>query len=72
VVATEEIGGASARWRHGFRNAEVLVEAAGIEPGRPPGGIDASRVKILDRATVKRKKHGSELVPSETTLTAGD
>ncbi len=37
-----------------------------------PGGLDASRVKILDPATVKRKKQGSELVPSEMTLTAGD
>ena len=37
-----------------------------------PGGLDAARVKILDPATVKRKKQGSELVPSEMTLTAGD
>ena len=37
-----------------------------------PGGLDASRVKILDPATIKRKKQGSELVPSEMTLTAGD
>jgi uncharacterized protein involved in outer membrane biogenesis len=37
-----------------------------------PGGLDASRVKLLDPATVKRKKQGSELVASEMTLSAGD
>ena len=37
-----------------------------------PGGLDASRVKLLDPAPVKRKKQGSELVASEMTLSAGD
>jgi len=32
VVAIEAIAGARTRQRHGFRNAEALVEAAGIEP----------------------------------------
>jgi hypothetical protein len=37
-----------------------------------PGGLEASRVKLLDPAAVKRKKQGSELVASEMTLSAGD
>jgi hypothetical protein len=37
-----------------------------------PGGLDSSRVKLLDPAPVKRKKQGSELVASEMTLSAGD
>jgi uncharacterized protein involved in outer membrane biogenesis len=37
-----------------------------------PGGLEASRVKLLDPAPVKRKKQGSELVASEMTLSAGD
>jgi hypothetical protein len=37
-----------------------------------PGGLDASRVKLLDPSPVKRKKQGSELVASEMTLSAGD
>ncbi len=37
-----------------------------------PGGLETSRVTIADPAPVKRKKQGSELVPSEMTLSAGD
>ena len=37
-----------------------------------PGGLDPSRVKLLDPSPVKRKKRGSELVASEMTLSAGD
>lgn len=37
-----------------------------------PGGLDASRVKLVEPAPVKRKKRGSELVASEMTLSAGD
>ena len=35
-------------------------------------GLDASRVRAKDPGPVKRKKQGSDLVPSEMTLTAGD
>jgi hypothetical protein len=37
-----------------------------------PGGLDPSRVKVVDPAPVKRKKRGSDLVASEMTLSAGD
>jgi uncharacterized protein involved in outer membrane biogenesis len=37
-----------------------------------PGGLDPSRVKLLDPSPVKRKKQGSELVASEMALSAGD
>ncbi len=37
-----------------------------------PGGLDPSRVKLLDPAPVKRKKQGSDLVASEMTMTAKD
>jgi hypothetical protein len=37
-----------------------------------PGGLDATRVEIEDPAPVKRKKQGSDLVPSEMTMAAGD
>jgi hypothetical protein len=35
-----------------------------------PGGLDATRVRVTDPAAVKRKKQGSELVPSEMAMTA--
>jgi hypothetical protein len=37
-----------------------------------PGGLEPSRVQIVDPATVKRKKQGSEFVPSEMTMNAHD
>jgi uncharacterized protein YbgA (DUF1722 family) len=37
-----------------------------------PGGLEASRVKVLDPAPVKRKKQGSDLVASEMTMSAKD
>jgi hypothetical protein len=37
-----------------------------------PGGLDPARVRITDPSPVKRKKQGSDLVPSEMTMTAGD
>ncbi len=37
-----------------------------------PGGLDASRVKALDPAPVKRKKQGSDLVASEMSMSARD
>ena len=32
------------------------------------GGLDASRVRVTDPSAVKRKKQGSDLVPSEMTM----
>jgi uncharacterized protein involved in outer membrane biogenesis len=37
-----------------------------------PGGLDPSRVKVLDPAPVKRKKQGSDLVASEMMMNAKD
>jgi len=37
-----------------------------------PGRLDPARVKATDPSPVKRKKQGSDLVPSEMTMTAED
>ena len=37
-----------------------------------PGGLDPSRVEVADPSPVKRKKQGSDLVPSEMTMDAKD
>ena len=36
------------------------------------GGLDPARVRTTDVSPVKRKKQGSDLVPSEMTMTAED
>lgn len=36
------------------------------------GGLDAARVRVTDPSPVKRKKQGSDLVPSEMTMKAED
>ena len=37
-----------------------------------PGGLDPARVQVTDPSPVKRKKQGSDLVPSEMAMTAQD
>ena len=37
-----------------------------------PGGLDPSRVRVVDPSPVKRKKQGSDLVASEMTMSAKD
>lgn len=48
------------------------ARAGAIEAALSAGGLDPSRVKILDPAQVKRKKQGSDLVASEMTMNAED
>ncbi len=59
----------------GVEELQVLARdraAAIVAALTAPGGLDPARVKAGDPKPVSRKKRGSDLVPSEMTLSAGD